>query len=194
VLRDAPVKTGASFEDYVAYEAASDERHEFVDGSLFVMPGGTKRHNFVTNRMLMKLFDSALQHGCHAFSSDVIVRVPSGKGYYPDVFVTCDSSLDSNRVVNRPSIIVAVLSYSTEIFDRGEKWEQYQRIPSREQYVLLSQHQPIAEVYSRQNEKWLYERLADAQTLIFSSLNLEVVLATLYEHLPEYDESEDRSI
>jgi Uma2 family endonuclease len=128
--RISPVKTVATFEDYVRFETTSDVRHEFVDGNLFVMADGLKRHNFVANRVLIRLFDVAIEHGCYAYSSGVITEMPSGKGYYPDVLVTCDSSMDTNRVVYRPNILIEILSQSTEAIDRGEKWEQYQTIPS----------------------------------------------------------------
>lgn len=88
MLRDAPVKTGATFEEYVAYETTSDVRHQFIDGPMFVMAGGTKQNNLITTRAAIKLFDIALKLGCAVFSSDVTLRVPSGQGFYPDVFVT----------------------------------------------------------------------------------------------------------
>jgi Uma2 family endonuclease len=191
MLRDAPIKTQTTFDEYVAFEAQSDVRHEFDDGNLYVMPGGTKRHNFVTTRVTMKLFDVALERGCYVFSNDVIVRVPSGKGFYPDLFVTCDSSLDSKRVAHRPSIILEVLSESTELIDRGEKWQQYQRIPGLEQYVLLSQHEPSAEVYLRQGDKWLYESLTGDATLRFPSLETEILLSSLYQNLPPLEVETD---
>ncbi len=191
MLRDAPVKTGASFEEYVAYETTFDVRHEFIDGNSFVMAGGTKLHNLITSRAALKLFEVALKLGCAVYSSDVILRVPSGQGFYPDVFVTCDQSIDSSRVVQRPCIIIEVLSRSTQIFDRREKWQQYQQIPSLEQYILLSQHEISAEVYSRQGLKWVYERLTGDSTLHFSSLSLDVELAEIYTGLPLTEESED---
>ena len=148
MLRDAPVKTAVTFDDYVRFETTSDVRHEFVDGNLFVMPGGTKRHNYVGGMLYAKLLP-IVARGCYPYFTDVIARMPSGKGYYPDVLVTCDSSLDSSRTVYRPSILVEVLSRTTEAIDRGEKWEQYQTIPSLEAYVLLSQNEPVCEVFSR---------------------------------------------
>ena len=180
MLRDAPIKTGATFEEYVAFETTSDVRHEFIDGNLFRMAGGTRRHNFLTNRLTMKLFDVALQKNCVVYSSDVIVRLPSGKGFYPDVFVTCDSSMDSAQVVQRPCIIIEVLSTSTEIFDRREKWEQYQQLPTLEQYILLSQSEPVAEVYSRRGEQWLYERVTGDAALRFPLLELQFALSEIY--------------
>jgi Uma2 family endonuclease len=188
--RVAPVKTELTFEDYVRFEMTSQVRHEFVDGNLFVMAGGTKRHNLLGGLLYAKLLPLALTRGCFAYIADVIARMPSGKGYYPDLIVTCDSSLDSNRTVLRPSIIVEVLSSSTEAIDRGEKWEQYQTIESLEQYVLLSQNEAVAEIYSRQENKWIYERITGEMRLTFSSLGLEIMLSELYQNLPA-TESED---
>jgi Uma2 family endonuclease len=139
--------------------------------------------------LVLGLFEVALSRGCYAYSNDVIVQTPNGKGYYPDIFVTCDPTADSSRVVLRPGIIIEVLSNSTELFDRGEKWEQYQKIPSLEQYVLLSQNEPVAEVYSRQGEKWLYERLTDTAVLKFSNLEFEFMLSDLYQNLPTEEAS-----
>ena len=118
----------------------------------------------------------------------MITQVPSGKGYYPDVLVTCDSSLDSKRTVLRPSILIEVLSSSTEAIDRGEKWEAYQNIPSLEQYVLLSQNEAIAEVFSRTENKWLYERLTADQQMFFPSLEFGFTLSDLYQHLPREED------
>jgi Uma2 family endonuclease len=201
MLRDAPVKTQTTFEEYVAFETQSDVRHEFDDGNLYVMPGGTKRHNMIAGVLYAQLLPVTLARGCFVFFTDVIVRVPSGKGFYPDLFVTCDSSLDSKRVAHRPSIIIEVLSDSTELIDRGEKWQQYQRIPSLEQYVLLSQHEPSAEVFSRdaasrdtstrQGDKWLYELLTGDGALRFPSLEKEIVLSSLYQNLPTLDAETD---
>jgi hypothetical protein len=66
MVREMPVKTEFTFEDYVRFEMTSDVRHEFVDGNMFVMPGGTKRHNFVANRCLIRLFEVAIEKGCYA--------------------------------------------------------------------------------------------------------------------------------
>jgi Uma2 family endonuclease len=110
--------------------------------------------------------------------------MPSGKGYYPDLLITCDPSLDSSRTVLRPCTIVEVLSDSTEIVDRTEKWSEYQTIPSLEQYILLSQNQAVAESFSRHGEKWVYERLAGEKMLHFSSLDFAVLLQELYINLP----------
>ncbi len=184
MTRDAPIKTQATFEDFLAFEIHSQERHEFVDGNLFVMAGGTDRHNLLAIILTAMLLNKAFPKGCYAQSNDVLVRTPSGKGYYPDSFVYCDRSLDQARVKHRPTIIVEVLSVTTEAIDRGEKWQAYQQIPSLEQYVLLSQVEPIAEVFSRDGAEWRYKKLEGNAVLQFPSLDFEVVLSSLYEQLP----------
>ena len=185
MLRDPPVKTAATFEEYVTLESVSDVRHEFIDGNLFVMAGGSQEHNMVAGALAAVLRPAARARGCRIFASDMIVRVPSGKGFYPDVLVTCNLAMNERHVIHAPSVIVEVLSDSTQIFDRVEKWEQYQQIPSLQQYVLLSQHEIAAEVYSRQDAKWFYERLTGDAILHFSSLEFGVSLRELYEDIPE---------
>jgi Uma2 family endonuclease len=126
---------------------------------------------------------AALGRGCHAYINDVLLAAPNGRGYYPDIFVVCDRSLDTARVKYRPLVIVEVLSESTAVIDRIEKWADYQEIPSLQQYVLLSQDQPLAEVYSRQGtDGWQYERVREM--LAFPSLQCDVPLALIYQNLP----------
>jgi Uma2 family endonuclease len=190
VLREAPVKTGTTFAEYVEFEQHSQVRHEFVDGNLFLMAGGTKRHNMIAGVFYAQLLPVILARDCFVYINDVIVQTPTGKGYYPDVFVTCDSSADSTCVALRPNIIIEVLSRTTEVIDRIEKWDQFQKIPSLEHYVLLTQREPIAEMYSRQGEKWLYERFTGDDLVKFPSLEFEVRLSELYKKLPPLEEGE----
>ncbi len=184
MVRELPVQTAITFEEFLEFESRSQGRHEFVDGNLFVMAGGTDRHNILAILLTALLLNKALLKKGFALSNDVLVRTPSGKGYYPDVFVYFDQSLDSTRVKHRPAIIIEVLSESTEAIDRGEKWQAYQQIPSLEQYILLSQVEPIAEVFARDGTDWRYKKLEGDAVLPFPSLELEIVLASFYQNLP----------
>ena len=184
--REAPVRQATSFDEFLEFEIHSQERHEFVDGHLFVMPGGTPRHNRLAINLLMRLDPVVTQQGCVAFMNDVLVRTPDEIGYYPDLFVVCDSSQRSMRVQRTPNIIVEVLSDSTEKFDRTEKLRNYRTIPSLELYVLLEQDSILAEVFSKQPEGWWkHDVLREGSSIAFSSLELMVPLADLYENLPE---------
>ena len=140
--------------------------------------------------MYARLFLEAFKQDYRVYKSDVLICTPEEIGYYPDVFVLKDSSFDTPRVKRRPSIIVEVLSSSTESIDRGEKLRNYRSIPSLEQYVLLSQNEPLAEVYSKRNDgTWQHEILVDDAVLEFSSIGFSLPLTVLYENLPPESEN-----
>ncbi len=184
--RAAPVQHINNFETFLEVESVSLERHEFVDGNLFVMPGGTDRHDHVCNGVRAFLFLAAQKSNFRLHGSDMLVRTPEDNGYYPDAFIVKDTSLDSSRVKRRPSVILEVLSPSTEAIDRGEKLRNYRSIPSLEQYILLSQDEALGEVYSRQPDgSWRHDILQNTATLEIPSIGFSVLLAVLYENLPE---------
>ena len=190
--RRAPTSSVSSFEAFLELEENSPVRHEFVYGNLFVMAGGTDRHDHVGAGLYARLFLEAFKQDYRVYKSDVLVRTPEEVGYYPDVFVLQDSSFDTPRVKRRPSIVVEVLSRSTESIDRGEKLRNYRSISSLEQYVLLSQNEPLAEVYSKRADgTWQHEILVNDAVLQFSSIGFSLPLSILYENLPP--ESEDES-
>jgi Uma2 family endonuclease len=183
-MRTAPVKTKSSFEEYLEFEAQSQVRHEFVDGNLFVMAGGTARHAFLKDEFYALSRVATRKCGCFAFTSDASLQTPSGNGYYPDVLITCENFTGNARVFYAPSILVEVLSDSTEHIDRGEKWRNYQAIPSLEQYILLSQSEPNAEIFSRNTDgSWRYELYSGKQSLVLPRIKWTLSLEELYRDL-----------
>jgi Uma2 family endonuclease len=92
-MRTAPVKTKSSFEEYLEFEAQSQVRHEFVDGNLFVMAGGTARHAFLKDEFYALSRIATRKCGCFSFTSDASLQTPSGNGYYPDVRANASSEL-----------------------------------------------------------------------------------------------------
>jgi Uma2 family endonuclease len=184
--RAAPVQHINSFETFLELESTSLERHEFVDGNLFVMAGGTDRHNWVTMMLVALLMSPALQVGKRSYATDVLIRTPDDVGYYPDFFILGDTSLDTSKVKRRPTVIIEVLSPSTEAIDRGEKLRNYRSIPSLEQYILLSQDEALGEIYARQPDgSWRHDILQNTATLEIPSIGFSVLLTVLYENLPE---------
>ncbi len=172
------------------------ERHEFVDGNLFVMAGGTDKQNHICGELYILLKPVAQAAGFRTYMSDVLIRTPNNIGYYPDVFISADNLNDSSRVKREP-IIIEVLGDSTEMFDRSEKatmpegafygqeWLNYQTIPSLDQYVLISQSTTFAEMYSRNTDgSWRYQSFSGDATLHFSSIDFNLQLGTLYIDLP----------
>lgn len=148
-----------TFADYLRVEQDSNLKHEFLDGDIYAMAGGTPLHARLTVNISSLLHAQLRGTRCHAYSSDLRVRVPAtGLAAYPDVTVVCgELELDpeNDHTVTNPRLVVEVLSDSTEKFDRGVKLKHYQQISSLGAVVLVSQHQPSIEVWSRRaDDRW----------------------------------------
>jgi Uma2 family endonuclease len=120
------------------------------------------------------------------YNSDVLLKLPVGKKYFlPDVVVTCNKDdIESERFFHNPSIIVEVLSDSTELYDRVKKWEQYRRIKALRYYLLVSQHEYMVEMYHRPNETSLfyYQSFTELdETILFEHLGIAIKMSEIYE-------------
>lgn len=155
-----------TYPEYLAFETASDTKHEYVNGEVYAMAGGTVTHGALTSAMITELSNALRNRRCRVLSSDVRVRsLTTGIATYPDVTVVCQqvntAPDDANSVIN-PTLIVEVLSESTEGYDRGAKAAHYRRIPSLSEYVLVAQSEPLVEVY-RRNERGNWELFVEAR-------------------------------
>jgi Uma2 family endonuclease len=141
-----------TYAEYVAFEESSNVKHEFLGGHIYAMAGGTPEHAALAAAAIGMLF-AALRGGrCRAHDADLRVRTPSGLATYPDVTVVCgprELDRDDRNAVTNPTLIVEVLSRSTEEYDRGEKFEHYKSLASLRQYVLVSHQDRLVEVWSR---------------------------------------------
>src|SRR5215468_9219753 len=124
-----------TYEEYLAYERDSGLKHEYEDGEILAMAGGSRRHNALASRISAAL-ELGRKSGCVAFQSDQKIRVlATGKATYPDASVVCgpiegDPADPTGATITNPTILVEVLSPSTEHEDRGNKWQHYQLVPS----------------------------------------------------------------
>ncbi len=165
-MQHAAPPTRMTHVEYLALEAKGDTKHAYVNGEVFAMAGGTVEHGALAAAVIAALTVALQGRPCRVLSSDVRVRVKAtGLSTYPDVSVVCNKvetdADDENGVLN-PSLIVEVLSDSTEAYDRGEKAAHYRRLPSLREYVLLSQHEARIEVH-RRNERDNWELVAEAR-------------------------------
>ncbi len=145
--------------EYLAYEAASDARHEFHDGTVVAMAGGTLEHAALAAAVAGELRQALLGMPCRVFSADARVRITATRlTTYPDVSVVCgkvDSPADDPNAITNPTLLVEVLSESTEAYDRGAKAAHYRRIASLREYVFVSQTEPRVEVHRRnEHDRW----------------------------------------
>jgi Uma2 family endonuclease len=126
-------------EDYLAWERQQDRKHEYFEGEVYAMAGGSPRYNRLSSKVTSVL-ELALGGRCHVFSSDQRVRSRERRYVYPDVSVVCVSPIiEQEDVLVNPTIIVEDLSSTTEQYDRGLKWDSYPSLPSLTDYVLISQ-------------------------------------------------------
>jgi Uma2 family endonuclease len=147
--------------EYLAWEREQPSKHEFHLGEVFAMAGASHRHNVLAGAMIIELGVALRGKGCHVLTSDERVSAKEGERYvYPDAVVVCGSLLSetgTKDVLANPTVIVEVLSRSTEAYDRGEKWEAYQRLASLTDYVLVSQSAARVEHYRREADgSWRY--------------------------------------
>jgi Uma2 family endonuclease len=176
-----------TFADYLALERESETKHEFDEGEILAVAGGTAQHSALAVNVAVAL-SSTRPTGCTVFQSDMRVRVvATGRATYPDVSMICgpieyDPEDSARTTITNPVLVVEVLSITTEKGDRGNKWMHYQRIPSLQEYVLVSQ-EPRIEIYRRTNSgTWEYFELREGATRLASGPTFD--LSTLYADLP----------
>jgi Uma2 family endonuclease len=178
-----------TYAEYLAYERDSVLKHEYDDGEILAMAGGSRRHNALALRVCAAL-DASRKSGCIAFQSDQKIRVlATGRAIYPDASVVCgpiegDPADPTGPTITNPTILVEVLSASTEQEDRGNKWQHYQLIPALREYVLVSQGDRRIERYRRLSSGG-WEYLDVTQGVLQLSTGAELDLSNLYEGLPD---------
>lgn len=173
-------------EEYLAAERKAETRSEYFAGEVFAMVGASKRHNLIAANIIRVLGNGLLERPCNVYPSDMRVKVSAtGKYTYPDVVAACEPELfddAENDTLLNPLVIIEVLSASTEAYDRGKKFEQYQQIASLTEYILVAQEPYRIEQYVRQSDKeWRYSEYHDAGDVIkISVIGCEIALKDAY--------------
>jgi Uma2 family endonuclease len=146
--------------EYLAYERASEIKHEYLDGDVFAMTGASEQHNVICTNLSRIIGNQILEGPCKIYQSDMRVKVEATRLYtYPDITVVCDTPKLADKEFDtllNPTVIIEVLSPSTERYDRGRKFQDYRRLASLKEYVLVSQDSAQIERYLRQdNGEWV---------------------------------------
>jgi len=176
-----------SYQEYLVAARDSAIKLEFADGEIHAMAGGSKRHNALALRIGAAIHTTQ-RSGCIAFQSDQRVRITAlNRAVYPDVTVVCgeiDTDPEDTETIVNPTVIVEVLSPSTEAYDRGEKWIAYQSLPSLQEYVLVSQANQRVERYRRgPSGDWAYTDITSGTIELWTGATLNI--DQLYQGLPE---------
>ena len=174
-------------EDYLALERRAEFKSEYFDGEIFAMAGASEPHNLITINTIRELSIQLKKRPCKAYANDMRVKVsPTGLFTYPDVIVVCGQAqfddIQRDTLLN-PTLIVEVLSDSTEAYDRGRKFEHYRKLESLMEYVLIAQHRPHVESYRRQpDQRWvLTESDGLESSLRLDAIDCELALAEIYD-------------
>ncbi|MEB3179349.1 MAG: Uma2 family endonuclease [Nostocaceae cyanobacterium] len=170
---------------YLQMEEQSDIKHEYIDGYIYAMAGALDSHVTIAGNLFALLRNHVRGSGCRAYIADMKARIESlNRYYYPDVMVSCDERDRETAAYKRfPCLIVEVLSNSTEAFDRGDKFADYQTLESLQEYVLINTKRQRVECF-RRNEQGLWvlqSYTAEDDSFRLHSVNFEGKMAALYE-------------
>jgi Uma2 family endonuclease len=177
-------------EQYLARERAAAEKSEYIAGEIFAMAGASLAHNYIAVNALVALAARLRGSTCQPLGSDMRVQAGiAGPFFYPDISVVCgepllrpDAHLDT---LQNPTVVIEVLSASTEARDRGEKSARYRRIATLEEILLVSQHTPRVERYTRQDgDDWRFTEFfgLDAEVRL-DSIDCVLPLSEIYERV-----------
>jgi len=175
-------------EQYLEIERKADHKSEYLRGEMFAMSGASREHNLLTTNLTAILRPQLRRRGCELYATDMRVRVKATGLYtYPDIVVTCGNPQFLDAAVDtllNPTFLAEVTSPSTEAYDRGRKFEHYQALESLKEYLLVAQDRLHADLYTRQDGRWLLtgaSRIED--TLELESIGCKVAMAELYEDI-----------
>ncbi len=172
-----------TLEEYRVFERSGDVRHEFVDGRVRLMSGGTRNHAILSVDIAAMLATHLGDGPCNLYNSDMRVRLNEWTQVYPDVSVSCDERDKGNNVddeIAYPLLVVEVLSPGTERIDRGRKLRDYQACPSFQEYVLVGVEHQAVEVYRRGGDGWSDHRDENGIEVHLASIDARLSLAAMY--------------
>lgn len=173
-------------EAYLERERAAETKSEYWDGQIVAMVGGTEPHNRATGNIYRHLGNQLEGGQCHIYINDMKVQIPAANFYtYPDVFVVCGERrfLDERRdTLLNPTLIVEVLSPSTEAYDRGRKFAAYRTLPSLRDYLMAAQDEPRLDRFTRQESGlWvLHEHTVLDAVVELPSIGCSLALRDVY--------------
>ena len=177
-----------AYEEYLALEQDSTVRHEYLDGEIYAMAGGSPDHAALAGAIIA-ILGRQLPPGCRIFTSDLRLRIPAtGLSTYPDAAVVCGRtvrSADDPLAVVNPVLVVEVTSPSTEDYDRGEKLRHYKSLSSLREVVIASYREPGLTLHRRQDNGWTEDAVGPGQSLLLTSVDARIAVDEAYRGLED---------
>ncbi len=184
-MADPAQKLRMTYAEYLAFEQSAPTKHEFADGEIWAMSGGTITHARLITNVTVALAGMLRGGSCRPYSSDARIYVEAlGDGLYPDVSVVCGEvktvAADPDGITN-PTLLVEVLSPTTEAYDRGKKFERYQALPSLKHYVLVAQTETRVEHYRRNDDgTWTYSSHGPGDRVFIDAIGGALMVDEVY--------------
>ncbi|MBW4649220.1 MAG: Uma2 family endonuclease [Kastovskya adunca ATA6-11-RM4] len=182
-------------EEYLEFEVNSEERHEYINGEIVLMAGGTPNHNQITLNLSSSLNFAFKRQPYRVFVTDQRLWIPRKRIYtYPDVMVVSgELQLQAGRrdTITNPLMIAEVLSESTRSYDKDAKFAAYRTIPSFQEYLLIDQYTMHIEHYFKTEQKrWVFAEYDDVDEIVsLNSLSFQITLADIYDKV-EFESAE----
>ena len=173
-------------EDYLKLERSASSKSEFHDGQIFAMTGASRKHNLVSGNIYRELSLQLKKHPCEAYVNDMRVKAAQANSYhYPDIAVVCGTPKFEDAQVDtllNPTLLVEVLSPSTEAYDRGGKFAHYRKIETLREYLLVAQDKPSIERYVRQGDVWILTEAVGLEASVpLESIDCVLSLREVYD-------------
>ena len=169
--------------EYLAYEGDSEFKHEYIDGEIYAMTGGTGNHSEIKMNTAIAIGRQLDDSNCSLRNSDMRVRVSPSRYVYPDMSAVCGKASydDNSTTLLNPILVVEVTSPSSMDYDRLAKRHYYQAVPSIQGVLIIDQHRVFAELHTRKPDGWLWQQFSDLDAVIpLEMLDCTLPLAQVY--------------
>jgi len=183
-----PVKRTWTIAEYLAYELETGIKHEYIDGEIYAMTGGTENHSKIKVNTLIALGKQLTQATtCSIYDSDMRIKITDVKYVYPDMSVVCGESVfadEEHTMLTNPTLVVEVLSATSANYDKGTKADYYLSLPSLQAYLLLAQDRAHAQLYTRHEAGWLLREFKGLEAIVpLESINCTLALSEAYRNI-----------
>lgn len=169
--------------EFVEWENAQPDRHEFWRGEVFAMVGARRSHGCVVANVMRHLGNQLAGSPCRAFNEGMKLQVADDAIFYPDVFVTCDAAdLRTDMIFRSPTLVIEVLSPTTQAYDRSEKFAAYRRLVSLKEYALIDPESRRVEVFRKNADGlWVFHDFSEDPAMDLASVQCQVALADVFD-------------
>lgn len=175
---------GYTEQEYFALEQETDTRHEYIDGEVYAMVGGTLQHGGLVMNISREIGNHLKDKPCRVFAESIKVKVDRGYGrsnyLYPDVVVDCSIQKAENDMLTTPVLLLEVISDSSSRYDKLTKFNIYKNIPTLQEYMTVEQHQ-VEITVRRRRSNWQIEQYFLGDEITFESIGLGIAVAELYD-------------